>query len=805
MVKRLQCTDIDPDVRKSARAHNSVDYAKLTEGIVQTSDDTPEHHYINPIKSGEIEFTPETFPRMPAELITAEYFQKCRAMTEPVVIPAALNPRPQFPGSDEDAAPILDSVEEDSKMADAFIDTELPAERVSDIGQDGIGMVIPQGLTVRRVAELYGLHEKLAVIDVKSQEGEDKRWTLAKWADYYEDDSDDKPVRNVISLEVSRSRLGRLIKRPQVVRDLDLADSVWPTEDGPPPKVQFYVLMSVADCYTDFHIDFGGSSVYYHILKGKKTFFFIPPTTANLKHYENWCKSPAQNYCWLGNQTKECYRVDLSEGDTMLIPSGWIHAVWTPETSLVIGGNFLTRLHYTNQIKVAEIEKNTKVALKFRYPFFQKVMWSTVLQYLEQDPLPSYVEAVLMEGGQFPREKPIWQEYNKFGHNSDPGPEYYNARYYPQAELEGLPDLVSYIFRTVMIMLGRVEGVTAEAITAVTRSIPKRGNPLENARRFAMWVAWKRGNEQIPEWAHPDAVLPERPEAEDKAKKLSVAALKKLERAKHIEMYHTINADHRSRRSNNASRSGSPGSTNGARLPYASPKNSVLGPKRSACDACRKRRVGCKHKEAVRDASMVNGQRQFEFVAPSAKASVNGKDGVVDGIAIDPALEGIPGTPRALVTVEIPARVPPPAPLEPETPQETVSVTPSRPEPTVPTATPISAGGSRNKACANCRKSKVSFNPISCSAGTNSAPSANVSMTKMAISTLSRWRSRSSRVRLRRSGPTTPLARPAERGSNTSNHLQPRTCSKITSFTLTGRCQHIPSKWNLNCRLPSLL
>jgi F-box/leucine-rich repeat protein 10/11 len=34
--------------------------------------------------------------------------------------------------------------------------------------------------------------------------------------------------------------------------------------------------------------------------------------------------------------------VDLSEGDTMLIPSGWIHAVWTPENSLVIGGNFLT-------------------------------------------------------------------------------------------------------------------------------------------------------------------------------------------------------------------------------------------------------------------------------------------------------------------------------------------------------------------------------------------------------------------------------------------------------------------------------
>lgn len=35
-------------------------------------------------------------------------------------------------------------------------------------------------------------------------------------------------------------------------------------------KVQKYCLMSVEGCYTDFHIDFGGSSVWYHILWGAK-------------------------------------------------------------------------------------------------------------------------------------------------------------------------------------------------------------------------------------------------------------------------------------------------------------------------------------------------------------------------------------------------------------------------------------------------------------------------------------------------------------------------------------------------------
>ena len=33
------------------------------------------------------------------------------------------------------------------------------------------------------------------------------------------------------------------------------------------PQVQKYCLMSVENSYTDFHVDFGGTSVWYHVLK----------------------------------------------------------------------------------------------------------------------------------------------------------------------------------------------------------------------------------------------------------------------------------------------------------------------------------------------------------------------------------------------------------------------------------------------------------------------------------------------------------------------------------------------------------
>lgn len=521
-------------VRKSSRAHSSIDYAGLHQGVIKTSDDTPEHHYIQPIKEGKISFLPETFARMRPELVTAEYFEKCNGWREPIVVPAAWNPQPrngsttsQHARADLEKQSSSD-VNKDNPQGTWTFDGSEP-ECAPDHGQDALDMVMPQGLTVRIVAELYGPEEKVEVIDVKSQNGEGKKWNMRRWADYYES-KDNKIVRNVISLEVSQSRLGRLIRRPQIVRELDLQDSVWPADlqaKGEIPRVQFYCLMSVADCFTDFHIDFGGSSVFYHILKGKKTFFFIPPKEKHLKKYEEWCLSPAQNWTFLGDQTKECYRVDLSEGDTMLIPAGWIHAVWTPEDSLVIGGNFLTRLNYAMQLRIMNVEKATGVSRKFRYPHFQKIQWYTALRYLEEDHLPGTVKDLLESGGVFHRESPTYHSFNDWGENSRSGPENYHARYYSQAELEGLPELVRYLLRTAMIDLGTItDGITAETRNAVKRSIPRgHGEPLDVLKAFAAWCAWKRGNETIPSWAYPDAV----PEP-DYAGKMSVAAQKKLDR-----------------------------------------------------------------------------------------------------------------------------------------------------------------------------------------------------------------------------------------------------------------------------------
>ncbi|KAI8977144.1 hypothetical protein BDF20DRAFT_873250 [Mycotypha africana] len=234
----------------------------------------------------------------------------------------------------------------------------------------------PKDITVHQIADLVGGNDyPVDVIDVASQ-SELSGWTMGRWADYFHSEEKDR-IRNVISLEISGSELAEQITRPKIVRELDWTELMWPTDLHPNefPRVQLYCLMSVKDSYTDFHIDFGGSSVFYHVLRGQKIFYLIEPTQKNLKKYQKWSSSPDQSTIFLGDEVKDCHSVELYAGNTMIIPSGWIHAVFTSRDSIVIGGNFLHSFHVEAQAQVYAIEDITDVPLKFRYPFYKRLNW----------------------------------------------------------------------------------------------------------------------------------------------------------------------------------------------------------------------------------------------------------------------------------------------------------------------------------------------------------------------------------------------------------------------------------------------
>lgn len=80
--------------------------------------------------------------------------------------------------------------------------------------------------------------------------------------------------------------------------------------------------MSVAGCYTDFHLDFGGTSVWYHVLKGEKQFLLIPPSTETYSLFQHWQMSGEQEGVFLAELMDKAQFIHLHAGDTFIMPSG---------------------------------------------------------------------------------------------------------------------------------------------------------------------------------------------------------------------------------------------------------------------------------------------------------------------------------------------------------------------------------------------------------------------------------------------------------------------------------------------------
>jgi F-box/leucine-rich repeat protein 10/11 len=251
-----------------------------------------------------------------------------------------------------------------------------------------------ENFKVTDVKSCVGSKRQIDVIDSNTQKG--FTMSMKDWCEYYEDPMKrENRLYNVISLEFSHTKLENYVEAPLVVRQLDWIETAWPQHLRQQqsestnliskmqyPKVQKYVLMSVKNCYTDFHIDMGGTSVWYHILKGEKIFWLIPPTEANLNKYIKWTKSGQQSHQFFADLSDECEKIVLKQGQTFMLPSGWIHAVYTSQDSLVFGGNFLHSFNIEMQLKIYDIENKTKVPQQYRYPFYIEMLWFVLDRYV---------------------------------------------------------------------------------------------------------------------------------------------------------------------------------------------------------------------------------------------------------------------------------------------------------------------------------------------------------------------------------------------------------------------------------------
>ncbi|GMR42055.1 hypothetical protein PMAYCL1PPCAC_12250, partial [Pristionchus mayeri] len=247
---------------------------------------------------------------------------------------------------------------------------------------------------VRDVERLVGSNKMITVVKVSTQGSVEM--PLVQFLPFSfiggfsaPSDGSKSELYNVLSLEFSNSGLADLVQSPSLVRQIDWASS-WPDERKTRsilfdkngyftvlnnfPRVENYCLMSKTQCYTDFHVDFHGTSVWYHVKKGMKIFWIVEPTEQNLKMYEEYLRSP-ENNAFFGDIVEKCARVEVHPGNTLIIPSGWIHGVFTPEDSLVFGGNFLHSRQAMMQLNVLQGEKRIGINKKYRYPYSEETVF----------------------------------------------------------------------------------------------------------------------------------------------------------------------------------------------------------------------------------------------------------------------------------------------------------------------------------------------------------------------------------------------------------------------------------------------
>lgn len=134
-----------------------------------------------------------------------------------------------------------------------------------------LGLHLPlEILTPRGLVATLGPDVDVPTFDVATQTS-GPSMTVEELAEYHEQDSS-KRLRliNVVSLSLADTDLAERISVPRAVQHLDLVKRAWPAELDPRPNTLMYILMGPEGAYTDWHVDMGGSAVWYHVIRGHK-------------------------------------------------------------------------------------------------------------------------------------------------------------------------------------------------------------------------------------------------------------------------------------------------------------------------------------------------------------------------------------------------------------------------------------------------------------------------------------------------------------------------------------------------------
>uniref|UniRef100_A0A2K6LW52 PHD finger protein 2 n=1 Tax=Rhinopithecus bieti TaxID=61621 RepID=A0A2K6LW52_RHIBE len=337
--------------------------------IVASSDEVCDGDREKEEPPSPIEATP---PQSLLEKVSKKKTPKTVKMPKPSKIP---KPKPLSPKAPQNTEAQRWSAEDvvarvpGSQLTLGYMEEHGFTEPILVPKKDGLGLAVPN-----YVGKCHPLHSRsVDVTDVTKQK--DCKMKLKEFVDYYYS-TNRKRVLNVTNLEFSDTRMSSFVEPPDIVKKLSWVENYWPDDALlAKPKVTKYCLICVKDSYTDFHIDSGGASAWYHVLKGEKTFYLIRPASANISLYERWRSASNHSEMFFADQVDKCYKCIVKQGQTLFIPSGWIYATLTPVDCLAFAGHFLHSLSVEMQMRAYEVERRLKLGSLTQFPNFETACW----------------------------------------------------------------------------------------------------------------------------------------------------------------------------------------------------------------------------------------------------------------------------------------------------------------------------------------------------------------------------------------------------------------------------------------------
>lgn len=97
----------------------------------------------------------------------------------------------------------------------------------------------------------------------------------------------------------------------------------------------------------------------------------LPPTPENLQQYENWVKNKSQSKVFFSDLCTDApIKIIVKPGNTLLLPSGWIHSVYTPLDSVV-----RIKRKRRNKVKTARNKKSQSSVIRSNNTNFSEGNW----------------------------------------------------------------------------------------------------------------------------------------------------------------------------------------------------------------------------------------------------------------------------------------------------------------------------------------------------------------------------------------------------------------------------------------------